>query len=164
MGYSTSARLVFMANADLRLMVIRPIGRLPATELLDQMFEKLAEVETPWHYDRAVDLRRFEGELTSFESDALARRWKTLRGKNRSFAHVALIRLDACRRLHEPGPLPGFPDETLCRFTSYNEAYGWLTAGDRHHYLNQLANSHSTRSTRQRPHPGAHRIDDLIDG
>ncbi|UDF03063.1 hypothetical protein [Asticcacaulis sp. AND118] len=140
-------RLIFMANADLRVMVIRPVGYLQPGEVMDSLFEQMAQLDQPWQYNRLIDVRRYENEFSAQDMDVLARRWRQVRGVNRSFAHVAIVKPNHCHRRHEAGPLLGFPDETICRFTSYADAFNWLTAADRHAFLSAIAGSGPKQTT-----------------
>lgn len=144
-------RLIFMAHSDLRVMILRPIGRVAAEDLVEQFFTSLSRVEQPWLYHRLVDVRRYEGHFSAEHVAMVAKRWQTLRGRHASYAHVALVSPHRCDRWHAASPLPGFPNETLCRFTSYPHAFNWLTAADRHAYLAQITNAPADSGEKLRP-------------
>ncbi|ADU13027.1 hypothetical protein [Asticcacaulis excentricus] len=144
-------RLIFMAHSDLRVIVLRPVGALPPEVLIEQFFLSLKRVEGPWLYHRLVDMRRYDRDFSSEHVTNLAKRWQGLRGRHKCYAHVALVCASRCERWHQAGPLPGFPNETLCRFTSYSHAFNWLTAKDRHAYLLQIADAQTDQARKSRP-------------
>ncbi|WP_155908362.1 hypothetical protein [Asticcacaulis sp. YBE204] len=125
-------------NTDLKVIVIRPIGYLSAERLIDNLCDRLLATQEVWRFNRLIDIRRFEGELEARDVEKLARQWRSIRGNHRSFAHMAILRLERPYRLYQAGPLSGFPDETICRFSDFQEAMTWLTTDERIGYLKSL--------------------------
>ncbi|WP_298331621.1 hypothetical protein [Asticcacaulis sp.] len=144
-------RLIFMAHSDLRVIVLRPVGTLPPEDLIEQFFLSLKRVERPWLYHRLVDMRRYDRDFSTEHVTTLAKRWQALRGRHNCYAHVALVCAARCERWHQAAALPGFPNETLCRFTSYSHAFNWLMATDRHAYLSQIADVPADQARKTRP-------------
>lgn len=134
----SKARLTFMANPELRIVVIRPIGRMTARAFIDQLFENYASVDQPWNYGRLNDFRRFEGYLSEADLQEIADRWKALAAGHDYHAHVAVVSNDAFARVRVPSVAPMFPNETICLFSDFHEAMGWLAANDRTKYLASL--------------------------
>lgn len=144
-------RLIFMAHSDLRVMVLRPVGTLSPENLIEQFFLSLKRIERPWLYHRLVDMRRYDRDFGAEHVNTLAKRWQAVRGRHSCYAHVALVSPVRCPHWHVAAPLPGFPNETLCRFTSYSYAFNWLTATDRHAYLSQIAEVPADQARKPRP-------------
>lgn len=133
-----NARLTFMANAERRIIILRPIGDLSAREFIDQAFEHYARIDAPWTYNRLTDVRRFTGYLSDKDLTEMAARWRDLTEGHDYHAHVAVVSLDIVDRVRIPAVSPMFPNETICMFSDYHEAMGWLSAANRTQYLSGL--------------------------
>jgi hypothetical protein len=131
MGAEYNARLTFMANPDRRIIILRPIGDLSARAFIDEAFEHYARIDEPWTYNRLTDVRRFTGYLSDADVAEMAERWRDLTEGRTYHAHVAVVSFDTLDRLRLPAVSPMFPNETICLFSDYHEAMGWLTAIDR---------------------------------
>jgi hypothetical protein len=147
MRVEINARLTFMANPERRLIVVRPIGELSARSFIDQLFDHYATVAEPWTYNRLTDFRRFSGFLSDQNLTEIAERWRTLADGHSYHSHVAVVSFDALDRLRVPAVSPMFPNETICLFSDYHEAMGWLTAMDRARYLAELGPSLASRES-----------------
>lgn len=132
-------RFVFMVNPEKRLIVVRPIGDMPGVDFIDRLFDAYDTVEAPWTFNRLIDFRRFDGHLNEAEFDAIAARWQAMAGGQTYRAHIAMVSFEAMDRLRVPMVRPGLPHETVCHFSDYHEAMGWLTSDDRSGYLAGLA-------------------------
>ena len=133
------ARLTFMANPERRIIILRPIGDLSARDFIDRAFEHYAQIDEPWSYNRLTDVRRFTGYLSDADVAEMAARWGDLTAGHDYHAHVAVVSLDVIDRVRIPSVSPLFPNETICLFSDYHEAMGWLTSMDRARYLSGLA-------------------------
>jgi hypothetical protein len=125
-----SYKLVFMANADLRIIVVRPVGPMPGSDFVEQLFEAYAGVEAPWTYNRLTDFRRFNGYISQADLENIARRWKDLAAGHAYHARVAVLSEDRHDRIRVPAASPMFPNETICLFNDFHEAMGWLKGID----------------------------------
>ena len=133
------SRLTFIANPDRKIIVIRPIGDMSGKDFIDTLFASYARIEAPWSYGRLTDLRRFDGRLSQNDIQEIAIRWRTLVGSRNYHAYVANVSFDAFDCLRTPDVSKDEPRETVCAFSDYHEALGWLTAADKTRYLNELA-------------------------
>ncbi|MFP1132929.1 hypothetical protein [Asticcacaulis sp. W401b] len=133
-----TGRLVFMANSEIGVIVIRPIGYLSGPEFIERLFKAYETVSEPWKYNRLTDFRRFEGHLSDDDLLSIRDRWVTLADGHPYSAHVAVISLDIRATIRLPAISPFFPNETICLFTSFHEGMGWLQADDRAAYLKNL--------------------------
>lgn len=140
-----NARLTFMANPERRLIIVRPIGDLSARAFIDELFAHYASVAEPWTYNRLTDFRRFSGFLSEQNLAEIADRWRALADGHVYHSHVAVVSFDALDRLRVPAVSPMFPNETICLFSDYHEAMGWLTAVDRARYLAELGPALASR-------------------
>jgi hypothetical protein len=131
-------RFTFMANPDKRVIVVRPIGDMPADLFMERLFESYATVTMPWTYNRLLDLRRFDGHLRKADYDAIAARWQAITAGRDYEAYVAIVGFDAFDDLRIPHPAPNLPNEVICHFSDFHEAMGWLTATDRAGFLARL--------------------------
>ncbi len=118
-----------------KLITIRPIGVLPRSEFVDQVFEHLANVEHLGSYSRVRDLRRWQGELDRETEDEISRRWAKATDGQFGETLIAVVTADPTDMLRTPRQSAAFPQETRCDFTDYHEAVGWLLADDRSAYL-----------------------------
>ncbi len=132
-------RFVFMVNPEKRLIVVRPIGDMPGVDFVDRLFEAYGNVEAPWTFNRLIDLRRFDGHLTDKDHTRINARWRELSAGRDYHAYVAIVSFDAMDWLRVPMVRPGLSNETVCHFSDYHEAVGWLTAPNRTGYLASLA-------------------------
>lgn len=119
-------RLVFMANPDVRIIVVRPVGAMTGPDFVDRLFEAYAGVEAPWTYNRLNDFRRFEGYISQANLEDIAARWKALAADHAYHAKVAVLSNDHHDRLRVPAASPMFPNETICLFGDFYEAMAWL--------------------------------------
>lgn len=133
--FDPTFRFVFMVRPETRIIVLRPIGEMPTGEFINRMFEAYANIDRPWTFNRLIDFRRFDGHLTDADFDSIAARWRTMVGDHVYRAHIAIVSFEAMDRLRVPMRRPGLPQETVCHFSDYHEAMGWLTATDRSGYL-----------------------------
>lgn len=134
-----SFRLVFMVNPEKHIIVVRPIGDMPTDHFVDRLFEAYADVEAPWTFRRLIDFRRFDGRLSEADHARINARWQALTGARDYHAHVAIVSFDAMDRLRVPMVRPGLATETICYFSDFHEAMGWLTAPNRTGFLAGLA-------------------------
>lgn len=132
------ARLNFLVNAERKVIVIRPIGDMPAASLIDQLFEAYGRVDAPWTYNRLTDFRRYEWFLGEKDICEIAQRWKSLAGGRDYHACVAVVSHDHLDKARVPAISPMFPNETMCHFTDFHDAMGWLTATDKARYLRSV--------------------------
>lgn len=139
MRVESKARLNFLVNTERRIIIMRPIGDLSARDFIDQSIAVYAGVEAPWTYNRLNDVRRFTGYLSDTDLAEMAANWRRLTDGQDYHAHVAIVSLDVLDRVRIPSVSPMFPNETMCLFSDYHEAMGWLTAADRAQYLAALA-------------------------
>ncbi|MBW8735321.1 MAG: hypothetical protein JF571_13655 [Asticcacaulis sp.] len=103
---------------------------MPGDEYGDRLFEAYAGVPDPWAYARLMDMRRFEGELTFRNIDAIAERWKAMTDGIDYQSKVAIVSTDPLDAVRVPAASPQFPSETICHFRDFHEAMDWLTASD----------------------------------
>lgn len=131
-------RLVVFVDDERKIIIIRPIGDMPGAEFVEKLFEAYEGVTAPWLYSRLCDFRRFDGHLQQHDLDEIVRRWQVLAAGQAYHANVAIISLDAFARIRLPSVSPQFPNETICLFTDYHEAMGWLLSADKANYLEQV--------------------------
>ena len=135
---NSAYRLVFFVDEERKVIIIRPIGDMPGAEFIDKAFEGYERLTKPWLYSRLNDFRRFDGRLSDDDLAEIARRWRLLVGDEHYHANVALISLDPFTRIRLPLVSPQFPNETICLFTDFHEAMGWLLSSDREAYLDEV--------------------------
>lgn len=134
----TQSRFVFIADEDNRLMTVRAIGDMQGDILADNIIAAYRTVASPWTYNRIIDLRRHTGFVSDADRGRIATAWAEITAGVDYHAHVAMLPHDAYERLRLPLISADFPHETICMFTDYHEAVGWLLAADRDQYLNGL--------------------------
>jgi hypothetical protein len=135
MDISVPCRLNFFVDSVRRTIIYRPIGPMLGPIYVASLFEAYAQVEAPWTYSRLADLRRFEGLLSEDDIQDAAKRWAVLTAGQAYKGHVAVVSLDAWDQVRIPAASKHFPNETICLFTDYHEANGWLMASDKAQYL-----------------------------
>ncbi len=132
-------RLNFIVDEASKLIIVRPIGDMPATAYIDQLFDRYRALSEPWSYRRVNDLRRFEGHLHAAALAEAARRWAELTARVTYSTRVAVVSNDLLDPIRLPAISPQFPNETICLFCDFHEAVGWLLAKDADTYLAGLA-------------------------
>jgi hypothetical protein len=133
-----NCKLNIFVNDTRKIIIVRPIGPLPAAEFMDEVFKACANIEAPWEYSRLNDFRRFETTLADDDVREMASRWAEITHGHDYPTRVALVRLDSWNEVRLPSISPLFPNDTLCVFTDYHEAMGWLMAEDSEAYLEGL--------------------------
>ena len=129
------ARLnVFTDHAN-GMLIVRPIGVMAGSDFVERLIEAYYKIDAPWNYNRLVDLRRFEGELSDDNCESFARAWARLTADVVYDACIATVITDQPCELRRPERSARFPQETVCFFRDYHEAVGWLLADDRDAYL-----------------------------
>jgi len=121
-------RLNFIVDEAHKLVIIRPIGPMPAMEFVEKAFENYCGLHEPWTYRRVNDFRRFESFLDQPALSEIARRWAELTAGITYRARVAVVTNDPLDRIRLPAVSPQFPNETICLFSDFHEAVGWLLA------------------------------------
>jgi hypothetical protein len=134
----TRCRLNIFVDDARKVIIVRPIGPLPARRFIDDVFEACAAIDSPWEYHRLNDFRRFGTTLADEDVREMASRWAALTEGHSHPTRVAVVRLDSWNEVRLPGISPLFPNDTLCVFTDYHEAMGWLIAKDPTAYLDTL--------------------------
>ena len=132
-------RLNVIVDEANKLIIVRPIGDMPAMAFVAQVFERYHALSEPWSYRRVNDFRRFEGYLDDDALSEIARRWTELTAGIAYRANVAVVTADARDHIRLPAVSPQFPNETICVFTDYHEAVGWLLSETPDTYLAGLA-------------------------
>jgi hypothetical protein len=135
------SRLNLFIDDFRKIIIVRPIGPLPASEFIDEVFKACAKIEAPWTYSRLNDFRRFETTLADEDVKEMAARWAEITQGHDYPTRVAVVRLDLWNEVRLPSISPLFPNDTLCIFTDYHEAMGWLMASDSEAYLEHLRNN-----------------------
>lgn len=132
-------RLNFIVDEAAKLVIIRPIGDMPAMEFVEQVFDGYRGLSEPWNWRRVNDFRRFEGFLDQDALTEIARRWAELTDGITYRARVAVVTSDPLDHVRLPAISPQFPNETICLFTDYHEAVGWLLSETPDAYLAGLS-------------------------
>ena len=132
-------RLNFIVDEANKLVIVRPIGDIPTAQLVSQLFEHYHTLDKPWSWRRINDLRRFDGFFDQDTLDDIARRWAGLTAGVTYKTQVAVVTNDPLDTLRLPAASAQFPNETICLFTDFHEAVGWLLAKDPDTYLAGLA-------------------------
>lgn len=132
------AKFNVFIDKDDRFLVIRPIGPLPGSELAARVIEFYRSLEAPWKFDRIVDLRRYEGYIATADLDYAATEWDQMTVGIEYSVKVAMVVRDAYEKLRLPEISERFPQETICYFSDYHEAVGWILAKDDGRYLSGL--------------------------
>jgi hypothetical protein len=134
-GMDPNCRSNIYVDAARKIIIVRPIGPLSASEFIAEVFRACAKIEAPWEYSRLNDFRRLETTFTEDEVQEMAARWAEITQGHSYPTRVAIVRLDAWNEARLPNFSPLFPNDTLCAFTDYHEAMGWLIAADPSTYL-----------------------------
>ena len=143
-------RLNFIVDEAAKLVIIRPIGDMPAMEFVEQVFARYSTMAEPWNWRRVNDFRRFEGFLDQAALTEIARRWAELTQGITYTARVAVVTIDPLDHIRLPAVSPQFPNEIICVFSDYHEAVGWLLSETPDTYLAGLAEvRQSPRDTAQ---------------
>lgn len=132
------SRFNFFCDPEKRLIIVRPIGDMPGTEFVDRLFEAYKPIDRPWTYRRLNDFRRYEGVLSKADLTAMSARWAELTGDRDFETFVAVVSHDHYVKQRMPKVSSQFPNETICLFTGYHDAIGWLMADDKDAFLRSI--------------------------
>jgi hypothetical protein len=138
MEFQPPYRFNFFVDDARKVLTIRPIGPMPARLFIAKLFAAYAKVEAPWTYSRLSDLRRFEWTLADDDIKEIARRWAVLAEGQPYHANVAVVSNDPKSAIRIPAASENFPNETVCLFTDYHEAMGWLISARKDDYLDTI--------------------------
>ncbi len=138
-------RFSFLVDQDNRFLVVRPIGIMPGPEFADKVISAYGSIEEPWRFNRIIDMRRLVGYIGDEDRGRIAKRWSEITARVTYSARVAMLAADRFEKLRLPEICRDFPNETICFFTNYNEAVGWLLASDGDDYLSKLGDAPVSR-------------------
>jgi hypothetical protein len=138
MPFDHSYRLNFFVDDVRKVLIIRPIGCMPPRYFIADLFAAYAKVKAPWTYGRLSDLRRFDWTLTDDDVKEIARRWSILTAGQTYSANVAVVSNDPTTQVRIPAASEHFLNETICMFTDYHEAMGWLVSTQKQAYLDGI--------------------------
>ena len=125
----------FFVDTERMVIIIRPIGYMPGPYFVEKLFEAYRKLDAPWRFSRINDFRRFDGHFSQDDLDAIAQGWKEIADGQPYSANVAVVSQDPLARLRISAVSPQFPNETICVFSDYHEAMGWVLANDQTAYL-----------------------------
>ena len=132
-------RFNFIQDEKSRLLIVRPIGDLPGDVFARNVIEAYSRVEAPWTYNRIIDLRRHDGYVSDGDRGRIAAAWAEITAGITYRAYVAMLMHDALEARRLPQIHADFPHETICIFSDYHEAVGWVLAADQADYLAGLS-------------------------
>lgn len=123
-------RFNFYVDTDNRVLVVRPIGAIPAHDFLDRLFESYGTIAEPWTYNRIMDFRRFRGLLSSADIVEMGRRWMAMVPPDCKRTRLAIVGsgLDTPKSVATVSPL--VPNRMLRHFSDYHEARDWAISTD----------------------------------
>ncbi|MFT4077402.1 MAG: hypothetical protein QM647_17885 [Asticcacaulis sp.] len=131
-------RFKFFCDPDKRMMIVRPIGNMPGAVFVEKLHEAYMSVDKPWTYMRLKDFRRYEGVLSNSDIATMSANWAALTGDKDYETFVAIVSHDHYVQQRMPHVSAQFPHETICLFTGFHEAMGWLRADDKTAYLKSI--------------------------
>ena len=138
-------RFSFLVDQDNKLLVVRPIGSVPSADFADKVVSAYGSLEEPWRFNRIIDMRRLVGYIDDQDRGRIAKRWAEITTGVTYTAKVAMLAADRFEKLRLPEICRDFPNETICFFTNYNEAVGWLLATDGDDFLSKLGDAPVSR-------------------
>ncbi len=140
-------RFNFFVDNERMVIIIRPIGYMPGSYFVEKLFDAYSKLEAPWRFGRINDFRRFDGHFSPEDLDAIAQGWRELAGGQSYHANVAVVSQDPLAKLRVSFASPQFPNETICVFSDYHEAMGWILANNQTAYLAGLGALSPSRRT-----------------
>lgn len=123
-------RFNFYVDADHRVLVVRPIGAMPAHEFLDRLFESYGTIAEPWTYNRVMDFRRFRGLLSSADIMEMGRRWMAMVPSDCKCTRLAIVGSGLSCDTGGPTVSPHVPNRLICHFNDYHLARDWAMSTD----------------------------------
>ncbi len=135
---TSRAKFNLHVNDEHRLLVLRPIGAMAGSEIASRTVEFYRSLDAPWTYNRIVDFRRYDAYVSREDLDFIAAGWADITAGVQYRAYVAMVVREAYEKLRLPEVSQRFPNETICYFSDYHEAVGWLQAVDQTRYLANL--------------------------
>ncbi|MDC7676195.1 hypothetical protein [Asticcacaulis machinosus] len=127
---STRYRFRVRLDPKRRLVIVRIIGNMKSTHLVDQIFSAARKLDRPWAWRRLIDLRDFSGFIEFEDIEHLARRWQFLTRDVIHKGRTAIVSKSPLDLARVSTIAPLFPDEIFRGFDSFDEAVDWLEAGN----------------------------------
>ena len=90
-------------------------------------------------------MRRLVGYVGDEDRGRIAQRWAEITAGVTYSAKVAMLAADRFEKLRLPEICQDFPNETICFFTNYNGAVGWLLAPNGDDFLSKLGDAPVSR-------------------
>ncbi|WP_189489236.1 hypothetical protein [Asticcacaulis endophyticus] len=127
---STRYRFRVRLDPKRRLVIVRIIGNMKSTNLVDQIFSAARKLDRPWAWRRLIDLRDFTGFIEFEDIEHLAKRWQFLTRDVIHKGRTAIVSKSALDLARVSTITPLFPDEIFRGFESFDEAVDWLEASN----------------------------------
>jgi hypothetical protein len=107
-------------------VIVRIIGNMNSTNLVDQIFSAARKLDRPWAWRRLIDLRAFDGFIEFDDIEHLARRWAFLTQGVTDKGRTAIVSKSALDLARVSTMAHLFPGEIFRGFDSFDEAVEWL--------------------------------------
>ncbi len=122
-------RLVFQADAENRIAVIKYIGAIYGDRIVPEAMAHFRAVDRIWDYDGIFDLRRHEGFLEAHHCEDFGRQWQNLAGGRDAGRRTAVISTDPLVHARFTTIQTVFPFRTMTLFDTLEAAEAWIREG-----------------------------------
>ena len=120
---------LFVQNEN-QLFVVRVAGSMDGWEFVERLFAEYDQLGNPWAFNRIMDFRRYEDELSRVHLEEMNRRWVARLPATPPITRVAIVRQSVSDYEKKPAFTPKIPSRVVCQFTNFHEAVAWaLTTG-----------------------------------
>jgi hypothetical protein len=119
-------RLSITHDEAQKLIMIRYIGAIEASEIVSKITEYLQNIPDTWTYDIVYDLRHFNGIMPYQELGELGEKWANLAQGRDMGRKVAIISKDPLIHARIATYTQEFPTRIINVFGKMSEGFDWL--------------------------------------
>ncbi|MBP2157821.1 MULTISPECIES: hypothetical protein [Asticcacaulis] len=123
-------RFKVFVDHERRVLTVRVIGLMPSAEFVDRLFEAYGRIDKPWTYNRIMDFRRFDGQISEDYIEEMGRRWHAMVPPGTPRSKLAVVSCNPLDRTRTPSVSPAVPSRAICHFSDFHSAVRWISSQD----------------------------------
>lgn len=123
-------RFKVFVDHERRVLTVRVIGLMPSAEFVDRLFEAYGRIDQPWTYNRIMDFRRFDGQISADYIEEMGRRWHAMVPPNTPRSKLAVVSCNPIDETRVPSVSPSVPSRAICHFSDFHSAVRWIASQD----------------------------------
>jgi hypothetical protein len=123
-------RFKVFVDHERRVLTVRVIGLMPSAEFVDRLFEAYGRIDQPWTYNRIMDFRRFDGQISEDYIEEMGRRWHAIVPPGTARSKLAVVSCNPLDKARVPSVSPLVPSRAICHFSDFHSAVRWILSPD----------------------------------